>query len=130
MKKTLRLTENDLHRIVKNTVRRIISENLEQFSDNDFAGSDPYGFGNVEEEDLDYSLNGSWYFNTMSVVINGDGTDMPEIVIDTKDGDSVTVNGEDAQQILDRINNDVPEFGQRDSMYRNFYQYLRNNGIW
>lgn len=44
-KKLIRLTEGDLHRIVKESVNRILKEGYNQFSDSDFGGDgDPYGF--------------------------------------------------------------------------------------
>lgn len=45
MKKIIRLTESDLHRIIRNSVRRIIKEDYNQFSDGDFASEDPYAVG-------------------------------------------------------------------------------------
>ena len=51
MKKIIRLTESDLHRIIENSVRRIIRESFDQFSDGDFASTgDPY---ELEDDNID-----------------------------------------------------------------------------
>lgn len=43
MKKVIRLTESDLHNIVKESVNRILKESFNQFSDGDFASEgNPY----------------------------------------------------------------------------------------
>jgi len=43
MKKVIRLTESDLHNIVKESVNRILKEGFNQFSDGDFASEgNPY----------------------------------------------------------------------------------------
>lgn len=43
MKKIIRLTESDLHKIVKESVKRILKEDYNQFSDGDFASDgNPY----------------------------------------------------------------------------------------
>ena len=45
MKKIIRLTESDLHNIVKESVKRILKEDFNQFSDGDFASEgNPYEF--------------------------------------------------------------------------------------
>lgn len=51
MKKIIRLTESDLRRIVSNSVRRVLKEGYNQFSDGDFASTgDPYELG---DDDID-----------------------------------------------------------------------------
>ena len=43
MKKIIRLTESDLHKIIMGSVKRIIKEDFDQFSDGDFASEgNPY----------------------------------------------------------------------------------------
>ena len=43
MKKVIRLTESDLHKIIMGSVKRIIKEGFDQFSDGDFASEgNPY----------------------------------------------------------------------------------------
>ena len=53
MKKILRLTEGDLHRIIKNSVKRIIRESDEYYdtSSDDFY-SDEDNYGNQGEEGM------------------------------------------------------------------------------
>ena len=51
MKKIIRLTESDLHQIIENSVRRILKEDFNQYSDGDFASTgDPYEMG---DDDID-----------------------------------------------------------------------------
>lgn len=51
MKKIIRLTESDLHSIIKSSVRRILREEFNQYSDDDFGGTgDPYEMG---DDDVD-----------------------------------------------------------------------------
>ena len=44
MKKIIRLTESDLRRIVSNSVRRVLKEGYNQFSDGDFANDAESGY--------------------------------------------------------------------------------------
>lgn len=51
MKKIIRLTESDLRQIIENSVRRILKEDFDQYSDGDFASTgDPYELG---DDDID-----------------------------------------------------------------------------
>ena len=51
MKKIIRLTEGDLYQIIKNSVKRILKEDFNQYSDGDFASTgDPYEMG---DDDID-----------------------------------------------------------------------------
>lgn len=51
MKKIIRLTESDLRRIVSNSVRRVLKEGYNQFSDGDFASDgNPY---ELEDDNVD-----------------------------------------------------------------------------
>ena len=51
MKKIIRLTESDLRQIIENSVRRILKEDFNQYSDGDFASTgDPYEMG---DDDVD-----------------------------------------------------------------------------
>ena len=51
MKKIIRLTESDLRRIVSNSVRRVLKEGYNQFSDGDFASEgNPY---ELEDDNVD-----------------------------------------------------------------------------
>ena len=51
MKKIIRLTEGDLRQIIENSVRRILKEDFNQYSDGDFASTgDPYEIG---DDDVD-----------------------------------------------------------------------------
>lgn len=51
MNKIIRLTESDLHQIIENSVRRILKEDFNQYSDGDFASTgDPYEMG---DDDID-----------------------------------------------------------------------------
>ena len=51
MKKIIRLTEGDLRQIIENSVRRILKEDFNQYSDGDFASTgDPYEMG---DDDVD-----------------------------------------------------------------------------
>jgi len=51
MKKIIRLTESDLRQIIENSVRRILKEDFNQYSDGDFASTgDPYEMG---DDDID-----------------------------------------------------------------------------
>ena len=51
MKKIIRLTEGDLRQIIENSVKRILKEDFNQYSDGDFASTgDPYEMG---DDDID-----------------------------------------------------------------------------
>ena len=60
MKKVIRLTENDIHRIVKNSVKRILKEN-------DYDSQMIYLNGNVCDDEGNSAVN-LWFENNTIVV--------------------------------------------------------------
>ena len=53
MKKILRLTESELNNIIKESVKRILREDFNQFSDDDFASDgNPYEVGNDDVDPI------------------------------------------------------------------------------
>ena len=79
-KKLIRLTESDLHRIVKESVNRILIETnggYNQFSDADFASDgDPYGFFDDEDADENELLNlsGLYMLNGRKSLVTDNGS--------------------------------------------------------
>jgi hypothetical protein len=79
-KKLIRLTESDLHRIVKESVNRILIETsggYNQFSDMDFASDgDPYGFFDDEDADENELLNlsGLYKLNGRNSLVTDNGS--------------------------------------------------------
>jgi hypothetical protein len=79
-KKLIRLTESDLHRIVKESVNRILIETnggYNQFSDADFASDgDPYGFFDDEDADENELLNlsGLYILNGRKSLVTDNGS--------------------------------------------------------
>ena len=79
-KKLIRLTESDLHKIVKESVNMILKETnggYNQFSDADFASDgDPYGF--FDDEDADESellnLSGLYKLNGRNSLVTDNGS--------------------------------------------------------
>ena len=126
MKRITRLSESDLHRLIKKSVKRILKENFNQFSDSDYASTgNPYDFEDGGEQET--SLDGSYgTFNNIYVEIDGDNTNNPRINVQTKDGkQSVDFGGEEAQEILDRIKSDISYYGETNTaIFRNLYDYV------
>jgi hypothetical protein len=79
-KKLIRLTESDIHRIVKESVNRILIETnggYNQFSDADFASDgDPYGFFDDEDADENELLNlsGLYILNGRKSLVTDNGS--------------------------------------------------------
>lgn len=125
MRRRVRLTESDLHRIVRNSVKRVLREGFNQFSDEDYASTgNPYGF---DDEELENSLDGFYgSFNNIYVKISGDNTNNPTIKVESRDGkQSVNFSGEEAQEILDKIKSDVSYYGDtQQAIYQNLYNYV------
>lgn len=60
MKKIIRLTESDLHRIVKESAQRIIKEWLDYVPDpSDFLDQDPYYDNYFDEDGVEYDYEGN-----------------------------------------------------------------------
>jgi hypothetical protein len=60
MKKIIRLTESDLHRIVKKSVNKIIKEWGEYVPDpSDFLDQDPYYQNYFDEDGVEYDFEGN-----------------------------------------------------------------------
>ena len=58
MKKIIRLTENDLHRIIKRSVNKVLREdfNPEDFGDDTFSQIDNMQFTDAQQMILDYAM--------------------------------------------------------------------------
>lgn len=128
MKRRIRLTESSLHRIVKESVNKILIEGYNQFSDSDFGSDgDPYGFFDDEEE-LEKNLNGYYgSFNHIWVKIKNDGKPNAYIMVGSNiDNQKQAFEGEEAQRILDKIRYDADNtYGTvRTAIYRNLYKYV------
>ena len=110
---------------------KISAESLQMFKglavadDADFAGcGNPYG---LECEDVqEINLNGIYgSYNHIAVEISGDRTETPAIVITAKEsGKRVQICGEDAQKVLNRINDDKGYYGVSYAIYLNTYKFV------
>ena len=125
MKQRIRLSEGKLHRIIKESVRRILREGFNQFDDSDFASTgDPYGLRDDNDES---NLNGFYgSFNNINVEIENDGQPNARIVISSKLGDNeVELNGEEALDVLDKVRDDADYYGNiNTAIYRNMYKFV------
>lgn len=129
--KKIYLTESDLHRIINESVRRVLKE-YNQFSDGDFGGTgDPYGLtDDAEFSEIDRkSLNGDFHdFNNIWVDIRGDGKPNVFIVVGSKQGDErAEFDGGKAQAMLDKIRSDAKTLYDGSiftAIYQNLYKYV------
>lgn len=123
MRRTIKLRESELRRMISESVRRLIRE---WDGEGDYASTgDPYGLADDEMDEP--SLDG--YYNTFGniwVEINGDGSLKPQITVGSKrDDNTEELYGEEAQEILDKIKSDVEYYGDTNTaIYRNLYQYV------
>ena len=126
MKQTIRLTESSLHKIIQESVKRVLKEGFNQFSDSDFASEgNPYGLDNELEEES--NLDG-WYgsFNNIDVWISGDGTDNPRVKVEGfYNGNIKRFEGEEAKKILDVIKEKIKEYGNTNTaLYQVLYKFV------
>ena len=126
MKRLVRLTEGDLHKIVKESVNRLMTEIYNQFGDGDYASEgDPYGL--VDDEEPEDNLNGYYgSFNHIWVEIKNDGKPNAYIMVGSNiDKKTQAFNGEEAQRILDKIRYDAEDYNSiHTAIYRNLYKYV------
>ena len=124
-KKTIKLNESQLHNLIKESVKKVLKENFDQFSDSDFASEDPYtSFG--ERTDDETSLDGIYgSYNNIEVKIEGDNTDNPVIIVKEKYGrNQKTIQGQEAQEILAKIKQDAEEYDTNAAIYMNLHNYV------
>lgn len=135
MRRKVRLTEGDLHRIIKESVRKALTEAdwntyggkqpYNQYSDDDFSSSgDPYGFGN--DDFNDYSLDGYYgTYNNIGILIENDGKPNVQITIEVKKNKkTIKIRGDEAQLVIYMARKDAEYYGSiNTSLYRHLLAY-------
>ena len=130
MKQRVKLTESDLHRIITESVKRVLNEHYNQFDDSDFASTgNPYDLENDGENRN--SLDGYYgSFNNIDVWIWNDGKEDACVKVEGfYNGNKKIFNGQEANEILDRIRKTSYEFGKQTgalnaAIYRVLYPYV------
>ena len=135
MRRKVRLTEGDLHRIIKESVRNVLTESdwntyggkqpYNTYSDDDFSSSgDQYGFGNDDLDD--YSLDGYYgTYNNIGILIENDGKPNVQITIEVKKNKkTIKIRGDEAQLVIDMARKDAEYYGNiNTSLYRHLLPY-------
>ena len=126
-KRIIKLTEQDIHRMVESSVKKILKETYNQYADSDFGSTgDPYGFFDDEEEEED-NLDGHYgSFNNIWVDIKNDGKPNAYIMVASKTKKrKQAFEGESAQTILNKIKAENQGSGALlAAIYRNLYKYV------
>lgn len=126
MKRTLRITESELRRLISKGIREAINESFNQFSDSDFGSTgNPY---ELEDQYTETILDGNYgSFNSIEVEIENDGQENPYIRVTAKDnGNTVEFEGEEAQNLLDKIKDEARNVYDSTpvAMYRNLMKFV------
>lgn len=125
-KRTIKLTEQDIHRMVESSVKKILKETYSQYTDTDFGSTgDPYGFFDDDEEEN--NLDGHYgSFNRIWVDIKNDGKPNAYIMVASKvKKRKQEFEGESAQTILNKIKAENQGGGTLlAAIYRNLYKYV------
>lgn len=91
--------ESRLRGIIRESVRNVLGESYDQFSDTDFASEDPYAFDDWFGSEEPGTLDGRWAFNGAYVDVEDSGHGVVFRIEPRNGGGPFEVAGEDAESM-------------------------------